>query len=122
MLNAAMISKNLRNKIWAECANTATRLDTAMAEDAEKKSPYFLFYNQHPTFLQHLRTFGEIGIVTDHAKKKLRGKLEDCGLLEGSRDPGYRWKTREKVKERLKYTYLFTYRMWVTEWRGQTNF
>jgi len=80
MLNAAMIPKDLRNKIWAECANTATRLDTAMAEDAEKKSPYFLFYNQHPAFLQHLRTFGEIGIVTDHTNKKIRGKLEDRGF------------------------------------------
>ena len=49
-------------------------------KNINKKLPYHLFYNKHPAFLKHLRTFGEIGIVADHANKKIRGKLEDRGF------------------------------------------
>ena len=44
-----------------------------------EKSAYQKFYNDNPQFEKHLKTFGEIGIVTTKPGPKIKNKLEDRG-------------------------------------------
>ena len=41
------------------------------------KSPHEQFYGKIPKFVDYLRTFGEVGIVSDEKSKKMRSKLQD---------------------------------------------
>jgi hypothetical protein len=79
MLNRAKLSQSKRNELWAEAANTATMLDNITVSTNEKSS-YQKFYNKDPKWMRNLKRFGEIGIVTDHEHKKIRGKLDDRGF------------------------------------------
>ena len=45
-----------------------------------KDPPYKRFYQEIPKWAYNLRTFGEIGIVSDQRSKKTRGKLKDRGF------------------------------------------
>lgn len=41
---------------------------------------YQAFYKKNSEWRRYLRPFGEIGIVTDHKKRKIRAKLQDRGI------------------------------------------
>jgi len=58
---------------------TVTKLDNIMVSSTRKESPYYKFYGKHPTFVDSLRTFGEIGIMSNHEDKKIRSKLAPRG-------------------------------------------
>jgi len=77
MLNGAKIPTETRAKLWAECASTATKLENLICDKAANKSSYYNYFGKHPEYSQHLRTFGEMGIVAKHSNKKIKGKLED---------------------------------------------
>ena len=80
MLNAACLTKALRHGLWAEAARTATLLENATVSTHETTTAYYKIHNKHPNFVKHLRTFGEVAIVRDHATSKIKGKLENRGL------------------------------------------
>jgi hypothetical protein len=61
MLNRAGFPDELREKLWAECASTATKLNNLMIKK-EGKNPYELFYIEKLDLGSKLRIFGEIGI------------------------------------------------------------
>ena len=77
MLNSARVTKELRSKLWAECAQTATACENLLTPDNKQESRYQLFYRENPKYARYLRKFGEIGILTDHTK--IKSKLSDRG-------------------------------------------
>ena len=80
MLNWAQVTPYLRNKLWAQCANTATQLNNILCVKGGSKTPAQLFYGNNPSWVKNLHTFGEIGIVHDDRHAKIRGKLKDRGI------------------------------------------
>ena len=77
MLNWAKLTKVLRIQLWAQCAQTVTRLENILYNKAETKTASEKFYGKNPPWTQHLRTFGEIGIVHNGSKGHICGKLAD---------------------------------------------
>ena len=77
IFSSAGLYKNLRTKLWAEAVNTATKLDTLST--LEGKSSYETFYGVKPKFFNHLRIFGEIGIISN--RKIMPDKLSDRGQI-----------------------------------------
>jgi hypothetical protein len=77
MMNAAKITEEKRKQLWAECASTATDIDNIVA--AKETTPYRAFYGKDPKYLNHLRVFGEYGIIKDYATS-LKSKLKNKGL------------------------------------------
>jgi Reverse transcriptase (RNA-dependent DNA polymerase)/gag-polypeptide of LTR copia-type len=72
----AAIHGELRGKLWAEAANTVTMLDNLVVSD-DNKTRYEKFFGKLPPFVNHLRTFGEIGIVANRAA--IQSKMNDRG-------------------------------------------
>jgi adenylate kinase len=62
MLNWAKLPKNLRSKLWAQCANMATQLENIIVKKHYCMSSHEAFYGGKPKLIKHLRTFGEIAI------------------------------------------------------------
>jgi hypothetical protein len=60
MLNNSGVKKDFTNKLWAECASTATKLSNLIVRTKEG-SPFELFHGRKPKFGRNLRIFGEIG-------------------------------------------------------------
>jgi hypothetical protein len=77
MLNGAKFTWTLRRGLWAECARTATLYEN-MIVSANKPTPsYNQLYGKEAPYARNLRTFGEVGIVSDY--EKIREKLSDRG-------------------------------------------
>ena len=54
--------------LWAKGANCAFQLDDiTVTRGRPQGPPHRTFTNQDPTYLHHLRTFGEVGICKNHA-------------------------------------------------------
>ena len=62
MNNSAVLTTNLRNGLWTECATTATFLDN-MITTTDEPSPFEKFYSKPSPLVNKLRSFGELGIV-----------------------------------------------------------
>jgi transposase InsO family protein len=77
MLNGARVTKEIRGKLWAECANTATLYENMIVGENQSESAYKSFYGKDPNYARYLKVFGEIAVITDH--KKIKGKIEDRG-------------------------------------------
>ena len=83
MLNGAGFPEEMREKLWAECAATATKLNNMLCK-REGKSPYELFYNEKPNLGVNFKVFGEIGVKKDNSQNlgdKLRNKGNLCFFL-----------------------------------------
>ena len=65
MMKEAGSDEEMKTRLWAECVRTATILDGFLVDDAKNKSKYELFYGRESELIQHLRSFGEVGIVYD---------------------------------------------------------
>ena len=76
MLNQAGITDELRKKLWAECASTATLLENASVR--HDKSSHELFFGKPSKIWKELRGFGEIVVVK---KGGMRSKLENKGII-----------------------------------------
>ena len=79
MMAAAKWEDSMKHKFWMEAAATATKLDTIMNEKGQQ-SPYQQFYGESPAFEKHLRTFGEVGIMTLKPGNAIKSKLGDRGI------------------------------------------
>jgi hypothetical protein len=60
MLTRAGVPQELREKLWAECASTATKLSNIIPKK-NGKSALFEYYGEEPGYTNELRLFGEIG-------------------------------------------------------------
>jgi hypothetical protein len=81
MMIEAGFERNKKEKYWAECAATATKLSNILISTVKDKSAYEKFYGKTCAIQKHLRTFGEVGVVTKHNNYHIRGKLEDRGTV-----------------------------------------
>jgi hypothetical protein len=80
MLNWAQLTDTLRFRLWAQCAQLATKLETVISTPQNKSiTAAESFHGEIPTWTHNLRTFGEIGIVHDARPGKIRCKLSDRG-------------------------------------------
>ena len=79
MMNYAKFEGELYKKLWSGCAKTTTNLDGVLIQDKNNKSNYKKMFGRHPTFLKHLRIFGEIGRIVVHKQEGHKSKIEDRG-------------------------------------------
>ena len=79
MMAAVKWDDKMKHKFWTEAAATATKLDTIMNDKGES-SPYQQFYNESPLFEKHLKTFGQVGIMTLKPGSTIKSKLGDRGI------------------------------------------
>jgi len=78
MMKGAGLNEDEKMKLWMEAAATATKLDNILATKGEE-SPYKKFYGEEAPYQNHLRTFGELGIVTLSPGSTIKAKLADRG-------------------------------------------
>ena len=93
--NAAGLTSTLRNGLWTECANTATMMDNLTLTQGRNQPPYVMYYGSNPILLNHLRSFGEQGIVktAKEHQSKLANRGELCifvGYSDGHSNHTYR--------------------------------
>ena len=79
MLNWARLTKDLRGKMWAETANTATDHEAMIVYPKERMSSFEKFFGKEAPYARCLRTFGEMAIIKNH--EKIKGKLTDRGKV-----------------------------------------
>jgi len=79
MLNWARLTKDLRGKMWAETANTATDHEVMIVYPGESMSSFEKFFKKEAPYARCLRTFGEMGIIKDY--ENIKGKLTDRGKV-----------------------------------------
>ena len=80
MFNHAGLSPEIRVGAWPECANTAQDIDNGMVSTTRPISPSRQFHEKDPIYMRNLRTFGEIGIVTERqGGQKIKAKLAQRG-------------------------------------------
>ena len=79
MFSWAKFENNMKYGLWAECASTATLLDNMLVEEVTNKSPHEKFFGEMPKFSEHLRVFGEVGVIRK-IENKTQPKLENKGL------------------------------------------
>ena len=60
MMNHAGLDENYRRNFWCETISRATNLDNLMVRKMGGKLPHFNFFNEHPRYRKHLRTFGQM--------------------------------------------------------------
>ena len=80
MLNGADFGTAMRGTMWAECAATATMVENLLVNKETEKSPFEIFSKKRPKYGNNLRTFGEIGVVRNYAKK-IKAKLDNRGKV-----------------------------------------
>ena len=81
MMNNAGFTKEMRAKLWAECARTATMLENNMPDKKGEDPPTIKLYQRQGTWMKNLRTFGEMAIVTNSSQNKIAAKLENKGKI-----------------------------------------
>ena len=121
MLNAAGLEGELRQRVWAEAAKTATINDGIIVTSRNEKPSYERFYRKKNPIVQSLRRFGEIGIVTN--KDGIQGKLQNkgyammfLGYAEQHSVETYRFLNLETMRVSLSRDVRWlglTYRQWV---------
>ena len=78
MMNAARFTGGLRSNLWAECARTATNLDNIDCDNKEKIPRYKRFMGEDYKGFQHIKKFGEVGIMT--MREKMKAKIKNRGI------------------------------------------
>jgi hypothetical protein len=79
LLNWAKLSEALRKWLYAQCAELTTCLENKNVDKATDKYAADTFYGKNPHWIKNLRTFGEIAIVSDHARRNVVGKIDHWG-------------------------------------------
>jgi hypothetical protein len=92
MLHQANIPEDHCVYFWNKCFETATKVDdlAAVTIDGITKTRYEHWFGSNPTFVNHLRTWGEAGVVmlTTNLQPKLCGswfELYVCWVCDRSR-------------------------------------
>jgi hypothetical protein len=79
MLNGAKLPTVKREGLWTEAARTATDLENILVSTGKPIASYNALIEKELPGLRTMGTFGEIAIVNDLAKRKMRGKRGDRG-------------------------------------------
>ena len=79
MLNEAGCGMGLRKHLWAECANTAVKLENIIIKK-DNESSYFQFTKKSPKYQSDCRKFGEMAVIKNHSNS-IQHKLKNKGFL-----------------------------------------
>ena len=79
MMYSAGIGKEMRKKLWAECAQTAILIDNLLIYNGNK-SFYDRLGTEQPRFILNMRQFGEVGIVLNQKIRNISSKMDNKGL------------------------------------------
>lgn len=76
MMSHSGLSKELKEKLWAECFATSTKLSNVVVV-GDDKTPYELFYGEghEPKWLRFMKPFGMVGYITN--RSDIKSKLQD---------------------------------------------
>jgi hypothetical protein len=55
------VTQDLREKLWAECASTETKLNNIISRK-DGKTPFEKFFGYKSKMIQCLKVFGEVGV------------------------------------------------------------
>jgi hypothetical protein len=77
MMNVANLLQKMRTGIWTECTAIATNNDSIMATKSKPVLSHNQIFEKELIYTWHLRTFGQIRIVTNPSTQKIWAKLED---------------------------------------------
>ena len=77
-VESARLLKEIRYKLWAECANVANDMENMCLHWGGTDPPYTIYFGKEPKNFWHIRHFGEIGI----AKKgpDIQSKMANPGI------------------------------------------
>ncbi|MGL5934164.1 MAG: hypothetical protein ACRCZI_00925 [Cetobacterium sp.] len=78
MLNAAKLTRNLRNLLWCEAAATATDIENLLIKRNQPGPSRFEFFKKDLPKADSLRQFGEMAIIK--LGREIQGKLSDRGI------------------------------------------
>ena len=81
MLNGAKLTEEMRQSLWAECANTSTDLNNILVTEGNEKCPYEKLYGTLPKFTANLKTFGEVVIIKKSELQGIKPKLDNRGIV-----------------------------------------
>jgi hypothetical protein len=79
MLNGAKLPPVKWKGLWPEGARSTADLESILVLTRKPIASYNAFFEKDLPGLRKMQTFGEITIVNDHKKQKMRGKLNDRG-------------------------------------------
>jgi len=81
MNDAGFVEENvdLRRGLWAEAVGTATKIGNVVASANKAEPAHNAFYKKEATYVRHLQTFGERGVV--HDAKTIKNKLDNRGEM-----------------------------------------
>ena len=79
MMNDASFPMKMRRGLWTEAANTASKLNGVIYKESRDSTSYEMFFKKKPKIIDHLRRFGELGVVTFRKGTKGRTKVENKG-------------------------------------------
>ncbi len=65
MMKAARFTHEQRDGAWMECASVATKIKTIMMDQVKMESTYMKLDGYQAGSVEHLSTFGEVGIVAN---------------------------------------------------------
>jgi hypothetical protein len=77
MLNAAKLPKDLRQGVWAECAKMASDIEDMVVTPNKPIAAFNQFYGVKEPKLTIMKHFGEMALVENHDRRKIRSKLEN---------------------------------------------
>ena len=75
MMTHAGFDDYFKRKFLCEAVSTATKLDNMMVRHMGGKSPYYIFFKEHPKNKKYLRSFGGIAVVATHERNPQEQKL-----------------------------------------------
>ena len=64
---------------WTECANYHQDTENILVSENKPISSHRQLYERDPIYARHLRTFGEMAVVSYYHDKKMRGKMDKRG-------------------------------------------
>jgi hypothetical protein len=79
MLNAAKLLKDIRQGVWAECAKMASDIEDMVVIPNTPIAAFNQFYGVKEPKLTIMKPFGEMAVVENHDRWKIRSKLENRG-------------------------------------------
>jgi hypothetical protein len=127
MLNAAGLPTHLREGIWSEVAKTATDIENVVVNTTKPIAAVTKLYNTKVTSFNFPHPFGDIAIVDNDAKRKIRSKLEDrdraclfLGITENHSNEVFRFLNMATNKVILSWDVIWLNKSY-GKWRGITQ-
>ena len=81
MHNAANLTPGLRSGLWAEAAQMASNIENSLVAVNKETPSYKLLYDQELPSIKAMHPFGELAVIENNSKRKMRNKLDNRGRI-----------------------------------------